>query len=261
MLLVPKEHGAYGQLALPLLTSFAVAGVTTAAVLTAVAVVGGFLAHEPLLVMLGRRGGRVKRENGARAALWLAVTVTMTAVAGLAALSMMPQPVRRSLMLPLVPAVVLAATISGNREKTAAAEIAVALVFSFVAVPICLAAGGAVRIALGVATVFAVIFVAGTLAVRSLVLGARGGGNPQAARATRVAVVLLTTTAGASLTTAAANAVLPWTTVLAAAPGVVVASWLAVFPPTATRLRTVGWALVASASAAAVILIGGLSGS
>jgi len=47
----PKEHGAYGQLLFPLATSLLVAGVTGAALLTAVAACAAFLSHEPLLVL------------------------------------------------------------------------------------------------------------------------------------------------------------------------------------------------------------------
>jgi uncharacterized membrane protein YdjX (TVP38/TMEM64 family) len=43
----PKEHGAYGQLAFPLVTAFAVAGIPPAAALTALAAVAAFVAHEP----------------------------------------------------------------------------------------------------------------------------------------------------------------------------------------------------------------------
>ena len=56
--LLPKEHGAYGQIAFPLATAFVVAGVSTAGLLLAAAVVAGFLAHEPAAVLLGLRGAR-----------------------------------------------------------------------------------------------------------------------------------------------------------------------------------------------------------
>ena len=61
--LVPREHGAYGQLAFPLITSFLVAGVSTVSLLIAASVVAGFLAHEPLLVLVGRRGARAQRQQ------------------------------------------------------------------------------------------------------------------------------------------------------------------------------------------------------
>jgi len=103
MSLLPKEHGAYGQLALPLVTSFAVAGVSTPAVLLGLAVVSGFLAHEPVVVLLGRRGARAKREQGRIAAVWLGVTAATTIGAGAAAFWAVSPSIRWSFILPLGP--------------------------------------------------------------------------------------------------------------------------------------------------------------
>ena len=260
MLLLPREHGAYGQMAFPLITSFAVAGVSTPALLIAVGVVAGFLAHEPLLVLLGRRGLRARREQWRRAAVSLAVASATAVGAGLAALWSVPLSIRFWFLLPLMPAAFLAASITAKREKNSQAEVAAALAFSLVAVPTCLAAGASIRTAVAVGIAFASIFVAGTLAVRVIVLEARGGGDPRAARATRVAVLAFTTAAGACLVATAWRGLLPWTTLFAAAPGLVGAGWLAVFPPSPTRLRVVGWTLVTTSAAAALILISGLTG-
>jgi hypothetical protein len=68
--MLPKEHGAYGQMAMPLVTSLVVAGASAPGLLLATAVVIAFLMHEPLVVLLGRRGGRAKREAGGRAGRW-----------------------------------------------------------------------------------------------------------------------------------------------------------------------------------------------
>ncbi len=58
MAFLPKEHGAYGQLAFPLVTALAVSGTSVPAGLIALAVVACFLAHEPLLVLLGMVSSR-----------------------------------------------------------------------------------------------------------------------------------------------------------------------------------------------------------
>jgi hypothetical protein len=71
--MLPKEHGAYGQLLFPMATAFAVAGVSPESGVAAAAMTAVFLAHEPLLVWLGRRGSRAKRENGRRAMWFLLV--------------------------------------------------------------------------------------------------------------------------------------------------------------------------------------------
>jgi hypothetical protein len=71
MLMVPREHGAYSQMALPLLTSLVTsAGITWPAVLTSLAVVLGFLAHEDSCCSVdGERGARAESAPRARKAL------------------------------------------------------------------------------------------------------------------------------------------------------------------------------------------------
>ena len=79
--LKPKEHGAYAILAIPLLTAIAASGVTAVGFATAVAAVAGFIAHEPLLVMVGHRGQRAQR--GTPGARWrLIVLLGIVAIAG-----------------------------------------------------------------------------------------------------------------------------------------------------------------------------------
>jgi hypothetical protein len=67
----PKEHGAYGQLAFPVVAALIVAGPSTAGLLVVVAAVGGFLAHEPAAVLLRWRGSHARRERRRDATRWL----------------------------------------------------------------------------------------------------------------------------------------------------------------------------------------------
>lgn len=258
--LLPREHGAYGQLALPLVTSFAVAGITTPAVLLGVTAVAAFLAHEPLLVLLGRRGVRARRDDSRPASVWLAVTTASAVGAGLLATGLVSPAVRWSLLLPLGPAAVLAAAIAAKREKGVESEIAVALAFSLLAVPVCLAAGASIATALAVSIPFASIFMTGTLAVRVIVFRVRGGGDPRAVCAARWSVLAVAAAAAATFAAAIARAGLPSIAPGAAAPGLLAALWMAMFPPPAARLRAVGWTLVATSVAAGIILVVGLSG-
>ena len=241
-------------MSLPLATSLLVSGVTVPAVLVAVSVIAGFLSHEPLLLLLGHRGTRARREQGPRATAWFIATTATTLAAGLSALSLVPSDVRWSLLLPVVPVVPLAWLIARGQGKSAAAEIAAALAFSSCAIPICLTAGAPTRAGLAIATAFASIFVTATLAVRVVVLRVRGGGHPRATAATRMTALVLTTTITACLVVAAIYGWTPWVTGGAAAPGLAVAGWLALFPLSPTHLRMVGWTLVATSTTAAVIL-------
>jgi len=255
---LPSEHGAYGQLAFPLLTSFAVAGVSTPALLIATSAIAGFLAHEPLLVLLGRRGARAKRDHHRPAIIALAVEGTIAAAAGLSAIVLAPREIRSALLVPLVPAAVLAMAIAIEHETRALGEVAVALTFSSVAVPLCLAAGSLLRTALSIALAFAAIFVTATLAVRVVILRVRGGGDPRAERLTRATVWTVSGALLVSMAWASARGLVSWATIAAVAPGLVGALWLSVRPPSPASLRTVGWTLVATSAAAAVILIVGL---
>src|SRR5687767_8382553 len=99
----PKEHGAYGQLGFPLVTTLAVVAL--------------FIAHEPLVVLLGRRGARIRREQGRRAAAWLAGASATGAAAGAAGFQTASEAVRLALVIPLVPAVILGGAIVARREK------------------------------------------------------------------------------------------------------------------------------------------------
>ena len=256
-MMLPREHGAYSQMALPLVTTFFVCGVTVPAALTGVAVVLGFLAHEPLLVLLGRRGARVKDQDADRARRTLVTIGAAMVAVGLTAVVLAPAAARPWFVLPLVPAMVVAIGALRGQEKSGPAEIAVALAFSLVAAPIGLAAGAAVGAALSVAIAFAVVFVAGVLTVRVAILKVRAGGNPRAVRRTRLLLALLAAFALAGLAGAAAYAALPWAPLAAVVPGIVIAVAFA-FRDTAPRLKTVGWTLMSGTTAAAVVLIAAL---
>jgi hypothetical protein len=253
--LVPKEHGAYGQLAFPLVTALAIWGPTAPALLMTLAIVAGFLAHEPALVLLGLRGPRAKREHGRSAVLWLVIEGALTIAAGVLALRLSPPHIVWSFLLPLVPAALLVIAIATRQEKSWHAEVAVALTFSLAAVPLCLASGSTVREAFAVAIPFALIFVAGTLAVRTVILRVRGGGDRHATAITRTAVLSLTLSMPVLLAVAAVLGLLPWSAWMATVPGLLLALWVAVAAPAPARLKAIGWSLVAASTLAALILI------
>ena len=96
--LLPREHGAYGQITFPLLAALLGAGVSTSGLLMTAATVAGFLGHEPAAVLLGLRGARSKRDLARRATRWLGCAVTLGLAAGIGALLTMPSQVRWSLL-------------------------------------------------------------------------------------------------------------------------------------------------------------------
>ena len=58
--LLPKEHGAYAELAFPLITGLALAVPSLSALALGGAAVLLFLLNEPVAILLGARGKRLK---------------------------------------------------------------------------------------------------------------------------------------------------------------------------------------------------------
>ena len=253
--LLPREHGAYGQITFPLLTALLGVGVSTSGLLIAAATVAGFLGHEPAAVLLGLRGVRSKRDLQQRAIRWLGCAVTLGLAAGIGVLLTMPPYIRWSLLVPVVPALLVAILTARGFEKSWLGETAAAVAFAGVAVPISLAAGAAAGTAAAVALPFALLFVASTLAVRVVILRVRGGGNVRAAMNTRIAVLLLAAGAVAALTLLVARSLLPGFVLVAAAPGLLAATRIAIDPPQPTRLRRLGWTLVGVSVVTALIVV------
>ena len=256
--MLPKEHGAYSQMVLPLATSLVITGGSPAGLFITIAVVCGFLAHEPLVLLLGGRGVRALKATRSRATVWFALTVVTMVAAGAAAFRFTPAAVRWSLLVPLVPAAWVGASAFTRHHKQASTQIAVALAFAFAAIPICLGAGIDRATAISIGFVFASVYVTGVLCVRTIVLGKRGGGNPAASRAARRVLVLIVVASALTIGVAVAWAWMRWPSLVAALPGLATAVLLAIrrSPP---ALKTVGWSLALTSAAAALILIGTLT--
>lgn len=252
---LPREHGAYGQIAFPLAAAFLVAGVSPAGLLLAVAVVASFLAHEPAAIVLGQRGRRARHELAEVASRWLVGCLVIAAAAAIFAALTMDSGARWTLAVPAVPAALLAVTMIRGREKSWCGETAAALAFSAVALPVTVAAGMAASAAWAVVIPFAVLFTTTTLAVRVVILRVRGGGDPQAVAATRRATLLISAVSLLLVAALVMTGHIPWWVTLAVAPGVLVAAAVVLRPPPPSRLRSIGWTLVAVSTLTAVIVI------
>ena len=147
------------------------------------------------------------------------------------------------------------AAIAVGREKTLSGELAAALTLALVAAPLSLVAGATPDVALALALTFTVVFVTATLAVRAVIVGVRGGGNPRAVRATRRALLSLSVVAVVALSTAAARGDFPPAPLFATVPALLVTSAIAVRPPAPARLRAIGWTLVAATTVTASVLV------
>jgi hypothetical protein len=253
--LFPKEHGAYGQVTVPLITAFLAAGVSTTGLLIATTVLAGFLAHEPASVLIGARGARAKRDLRQRAIRWLGCTLAVGVAAAVGVVLTIDAALRWSMIVPIAPAFLLAILAARGREKSWSGEVAAALAFSGTAVPVSLSAGASLDTAATVAIPFALLFVASTLAVRVVILHVRGGGDPHAAMTTRRAALSVAAAGGVLLALLAAAGLLAASVLLAASPGLLIAATIAAYPPAPTHLRRIGWTLVAVSVMTATIVV------
>lgn len=252
-MLIPKEHGAYGQLLFPLIAALAIGHVTAGAVLLAVAVSSAFLAHESLLVVLGQRGSRAAREQAQDARSTLAVFGGLWIVCGVGALWLMPRAVVPYLAIPIVLGAFVMAAVFMHRERTTPGEMLVGAALASSALPVALASGVALRDAATVMLVFALVFATATIAVRSVIGRVSKAGGPS----TMVAAVCAVSVVGglAALTSARVLAIVaPW----GALPVCLVALGLATRPPSPKQLRVVGWTLVGATLLTTLVLIVGV---
>ena len=256
--LLPKEHGAYGQVGFPLVTVLLIGATSAPAQLLVLTVVTLFLAHEPLLIAMGRRGPRVRRELGAPAMSWLAALCTVAAAASAAALRQFSYADWWTLLVPALPAAAVLVAIRRGAEKTGVAEICASCAFAGAAFPV--GAAGGVRLidAAAVSVVFAVNFVLATLAVRALIVRVRGGGDPPAAAGLRRAALVTALVALMAIGIACYGRVFPTTAFIATVPGLGAVTRLTLYPPPVSRLRSVGWMLIGSTVVTSAVIVAGL---
>jgi hypothetical protein len=169
---------------------------------------------------------------------------------GLAA-AFLPAPARIALILPAALAIGLAAFIAVDREHTMGGECWMSASMGAFAAPMALGAGVSTQAAATAAAAFAAAFVAPTLGVHAVIAFTR---RPPAVR---VRVICLAAVIGivALLSILASRGLIVGSGVWAAVPASAAACGLAARPPSARRLRPVGWTLVATSTAAATILI------
>jgi hypothetical protein len=251
--MLPHEHGAWGQLAMPLAAALAIGTPTAAALLLAAAVVLAFVAHEPLLVLLGQRGRRAVQEDGPRARRWLAATGGLAALSGAAGLAAAPTSARVALVIPAVLAVAVALLVWRRLEKTTAGEMIVAAALASAGFAVALAAEAPLAHALAAALAWTLAFAAATLAVQVILVrvrskGARDPGRLHAALSVGIAALAF------ALVRAGLPAALGWAVLPTAVFSVVVC--LGRFSP--KRLRELGWALVGASVVTLVVLVAGL---
>lgn len=251
--MLPHEHGAWGQLAMPLLTALAIGRPSPSAALLALAVVLAFVAHEPALVLLGQRGARVLAEERGRAVRWLAWTAAPAILSGGAGAALAPAPARAALGIPLALGAVVAGLVVRRREKTVAGEIAVLAALASASLAVALAGGAPLRSAAAAALAWLLAFAAATLAVQVVVVRVRSKGRRDPGRRHAVLAALLVAL-GAALSAAG----LPRALALATLPTAALSVAVCLSRVSPKRLRELGWAIVGSSALTLAILVAGL---
>lgn len=235
-LLLPREHGAYGQLLLPLVTGLVLwEAPHLTSYLLCLGAVGLFWAHEPLLILLGHRGSRQRRELGRRAWVLLLLLVAVALGSVLLAWQRLPSSQRMYLGWPLGLGVLVLPWLWSKQEKTSAAELLVAVALSAWVVPVLLSKGIGLSRALALWLSFAGLFAVAVLAVRGLLHKISLGWSLGAALLTLLGAVL-----GGEAERLPKD--LAWPLV----PTLLLALGLSLARPGPQRLRQIGWLIVAT---------------
>lgn len=240
--LLPREHGAYGQLAVSLLTGLLLAKGGAWAVLLAAAAVAAFFAHEPLVVLLGHRGARLRALAGRRAGMALAL-LGAASLAGCAAAALAGAAHLGWLALSFALSAAAALVAALGVEKTTGGEALAALALTSWVGPVATAGGASSdRAALLAWAVCAAHFCFATCSVRSVIAaGKPGGAGPLRA------VALIAPVAGLALLAALAfRGLVPARAVAALAPGAALSFALALTLPPPRHLKRIGWTLAAA---------------
>jgi hypothetical protein len=247
--LFPREHGAYGQLAFPVAAAIGSGIPTAPAFLLVIAFLAAFVAHEPLLVLLGQRGPRARREqyeSAVRTLVWSAATAAVDAAI---AVYFMPAGLRWTVLVPAAFAVAAVPMIVQKQQKTTIGELHVVLTLTSCALPVGVAAETGPEAA-GCWFVMALGFGAVTLAVRGTIALQRREPT-MALRTGAVALAIASPFIAVLMSERLDLHPLLW---LSTVPLSLAAVGLAIVPPSARHLRVVGWTLVGSGACCAVML-------
>ena len=175
--LLPQEHGAWGQLAMPLLSALALGGPAPGALLLAAATVLGFLAHEPWLVLLGHRGARARADDGPRARRRLLGWLGGAVAAGLLGGWLAPVAARLALALPAALVGLVMALVLARRERTVPGELAVVSALASSGLAVALAGGASLRVAAAATVTWTLAFASSVFAVQVVLVRARSRGE------------------------------------------------------------------------------------
>ena len=250
--LLPREHGAYAELAFPVITGLALGRPGIAAAALAAAAVLAFLVHEPIAVLTGTRGDRLRVALGPIARRRAILLTAALAASAAIALATAPSPVRLAVLVPAGLGAVLAVLAVLNRLKSLGGELVLAAAFASLTVPIGFAGGASADVVGPAAAVWWGAFAAATLEVHAVKARTKATASHQWTRwgAPVFGIWLLGCAAAAT-----AGGVVPWPIGAAVVPPVLAVAGVHLAGVTAHRLKVVGWTIVAANLATLALLV------
>ncbi len=238
---------------MPLATALFLGRPGPASLLLAAAALTAFASHEPLLVVLGRRGSRALEVNGHRARVLLAWLPLAAGALGAAGVSLGPAATRWSALVPVALAGLVGVHVWLQTEKSLAGELSVAAALSSCGLPVAVAGGVAPAWATTCWIVWLLAFTAATVAVRAILerTRSRGAQDPGHAAATVPLALLVAVWIGAS------RSLFPHAAAIALTPMAGLSLALCLSRVSAHRLRQVGWAIVGASLVTLVAMVAG----
>jgi hypothetical protein len=255
--LLPKEHGAYAQLAFPLVTGMALAVPTLPTLALGGAAVAFFLANESAAILLGARGMRLKDQEGSRARVWGSILLGFGAILGVGGMAAGWPEIWPSVLLPAAAGLLLVPLALMGRQKTLLGEFLAFTAFATLVLPMAGASGVDPTRAALAAGVWWVSFGLGTLEVHAIKARHKKTGrtgwtrwaSPLASGLTLAGALLLALGQGGFPASAGPAAAL-----IPPALAIFSLSLIQVHPK---HLKRVGWSLVAANSLALILLLQG----
>lgn len=249
----PREHGAYAQVGVALVSALALApGFRSLA--QALLIATCFLASEPVLILMGGRGaaGLAERKDAAlRRLATLGVAATLALSVGWKDL---PVAYAWSLLPPALLGLGLFGLFLAKLERTAGGEVLAAWAFAAATPSVVLLGGGGPRRAVLLALLLAGLFTLGTAVVHGHLMGLRKGGSG----APRCAAFLLGGVLAAGAWGLASKGVLPRMATAVFLPMTLAALGIWVSPPAPRHLKRVGWAAAGCALAGGLVAVAAL---
>jgi hypothetical protein len=168
--LAPKEHGAWGQLGFPLLVALGLGRPSFVALGLAIAAVSMFVAHEPLVVLLGQRGTRAARDSAGIAKRRLALLLSVAAILGGTALFAGSWSVRYASAVSLTMLLIaFFGFLVKDQERSTGGEVWIACTLPALAFPVALAAEVSLANALEIWISLSLAYSAGIFGVRGII--------------------------------------------------------------------------------------------